>query len=122
MTDKIEFLGLVKSEIKNQLICKAWVMVAPSYSDVIGMVNLEAASFKVPMITTYNVGLKKEWAENGGKLINPNVKELKNALIEVLNWNINERNKNGELLFNFVKKNYAWKSRLPDWIKLYKNA
>jgi len=122
LKSKIEFLGLVKSEIKKQLISNAWVMVAPSYSDVIGMVNLEAASFKVPMITTYNVGLKKEWVENGGKLISPNVKELKNALIEVLNWNIEERIKNGEQLFNFVKQNYSWKSRLPDWINLYKNA
>lgn len=122
LTDKIEFLGLVKNEFKKQLISKAWVMVAPSYSDVIGMVNLEAASYKVPMITTYNVGLKKEWAANGGKLINPNVKELKNALTEVLNWTVKERNKNGELLFNFVKQNYSWKSRLPDWINLYKNV
>lgn len=122
LTNKVEFLSLVKNEVKSKLIKNSWVMVSPSYSDVIGMVNLEAAALKTPMITTYNTGLKKEWNTNGGKLINPNIEELKNALTEVLNWTIEERNTNGKHLFDFVEQHYSWKSRLKDWRNLYKNA
>ena len=122
LTDKVEFLGLVKNEFKNDLIRNSWVMVSPSHSDVIGMVNLEAASFKTPVITTFKVGLKKEWNTNGGKLINPNIEELKSALTEVLNWTIQERNTNGKHLFDFVEQHYSWKTRLKDWRNLYKNV
>ncbi len=122
LANKVEFLGLVKNEYKNGLIRNSWVMVSPSYSDVIGMVNLEAASFKTPMITTYNTGLKEQWNTNGGKLIKPDIEELKMALIEVLNWTFEERNENGSQLFKFVKEHYSWKSRLTDWKELYKTA
>ena len=120
LDEKVEFLGLV--EDKRELISNAWVMVSPSFSDVIGMVNLEAASFKTPMITTYQTGLKKEWNTNGGKLINPRTKEIKNALKETLDWTLEERNLKGQLLYDFVKKNYSWKSRSQDWIDLYEKA
>ena len=122
LTDKIKFIGLVKNKEKIKLIRNAWVMVAPTYSDVIGMVNLEAASLKTPMITTYKTGLKKGWDINGGKLINPNEKELISALNEALNWSLEERNKNGEKLFDFVLKNYSWNSRANDWKNLYKSV
>ena len=122
LTKQVEFLGLVKNEIKNDLIRNSWVMVSPSHSDVIGMVNLEAASFKTPVITTFKVGLKKEWNTNGGKLINPNIEELKNALIEVFSWTVEERNTNGKHLYDFVKQHYSWNLRLKDWRNLYEIA
>jgi len=122
LNDRIEFLGLVKGEEKTNLIRNAWVMVAPTYSDVIGMVNLEAASLRTPMITTYRTGLMKEWNIHGGRLINPNVEELTNTLIETLNWSLEERNKNGKKLFDFVLKNYSWNSRANDWKNLYKSV
>lgn len=121
LNDKIEFLDIVKGDFKTSLFKKAWVVVSPTYSDVIGMVNLESASFKTPVITTYKTGLKEEWNMNGGKLINPNVEELKEALFEVLSWNENERNENGTILYNFVLKNYSWNYQLSKWDELYQS-
>lgn len=115
----VEFLGLVKGEAKTKLYKNAFVFVAPSYSEVVGMVNLEAALHKTPVITTYQTGLRTGWNNNGGILINPNEKELFNALSKVLNWTINERNENGEKLYNFVKKEYSWQNKIEDWKRLY---
>lgn len=120
LKDRIEFLGLIKKDRKEKVLKNAWVMVAPSYSEVIGMVNLEAASLKTPVITTYQTGIKKEWKDNGGFLINPNVKELKMVLDQVTNWSQEERRIRGEKLFNFVKKEYSWEKRINDWKELYK--
>ena len=120
--DKVTFIGEVKDVQKRKLIQSAWVMASPTYSDVIGMVNLEAASLKTPMITTYKTGLHKDWNINGGRLIHPNVTELKSALEEALNWSLEKRNAQGELLFNFVKKEYSWENRIKDWELLYKKA
>jgi len=117
--DKIEFLGLVKGVKKKALIKNAIALVAPSHSEVIGMVNLEAAILAIPVITTYQTGLNKLWSKNGGKLINPNENEIYKALLEVVNWTLKERDANGKLLQKFVLKNYSWSSRLKDWQKLY---
>jgi glycosyltransferase involved in cell wall biosynthesis len=119
---RIEFLGLVKGQQKNDLYRNAFVFVAPSFSEVVGMVNLEAALQQTPVITTYQTGLKKEWNDNGGILINPNQNELAFALEKAINWSLEERNRNGNKLFQFVKKNYSWESRTLDWVELYKSA
>jgi glycosyltransferase involved in cell wall biosynthesis len=121
LSQRVQFLGMIKNQEKELLIKNAWVMVSPTYTEVIGMVNLESASLKTPMITTYNTGLKKEWNQNGGKLINPDKEELKIALAEVLNWTVDERNEMGKQLFQFVEKHYSWKTRVKDWTILYKN-
>ncbi len=121
LADKVEFLGLVTGEVKNQLYANAFVFVAPSHSEVVGMVNLEAAIFKTPVITTYQTGLNPKWNDNGGILINPKIEELINALNKVTNWSIEERIHNGIKLHNFVINNYSWQNRLKDWKALYEN-
>lgn len=117
--NKVEFLGLVSGDEKISLIKKALALVAPSHSEVIGMVNLEAAILKTPVITTYQTGLKKEWNKNGGFLINPNSQELTLALKRVLKWDKLERDKNGKMLYSFVKKHYSWSKKFSSWRKLY---
>ncbi|SDG47568.1 glycosyltransferase [Psychroflexus sediminis] len=116
---KVQFLGLVTGEEKMKLFKDAYVFVAPSYSEVVGMVNLEAASQKTPVITTHQTGLKREWNVNGGILINPNQKELTSALEEAASWSKEQRDINGERLYNFVKQNYSWEHRLQDWVSIY---
>jgi len=119
---KVEFLGLVKGKEKLDYIRNAFVLVAPSHSEVIGMVNLEAAVLKTPVITTYQTGLNSEWNTNGGRLVNPNVLELEKVLEEIQSWTFKQRNINGEKLSSFVIKKYSWEKRFNDWLKLYKNT
>lgn len=114
---KIEFLGFIKE--KDELIKNAFVVATPSHSEVVGMVNLEAAILKTPVITTHQTGLNKLWNENGGFLINPDVKELTSSLNKVLKWSNEERNVAGKKLYQFVLQNYTWKSRIKDWVNLY---
>ncbi|WMI66627.1 glycosyltransferase [Aestuariibaculum sp. YM273] len=119
--DKVEFLGLVTGEEKERLYKQAFVFVAPSYSEVVGMVNLEAAICKTPVITTFQTGLDLKWNDNGGILINPNESELTQALIKVANWTFEERKLKGEHLSDFVKLKYSWQKRIKDWELLYKS-
>ena len=116
---KIEFLGLVVGNEKEKLFRNAYAFVAPSHSEVIGMVNLEAASMQTPVVTTYQTGLDKNWSKNGGFLINPNEDELFVELEKILNWSVSERNLNGKKLNLFVKENYSWNIRIKDWKDLY---
>lgn len=117
--DYVEFKGAIWGDQKQELIESSWVMIAPSFSEVIGMVNLEAAAYRTPSITTYQTGLA-DWQEGGGKLINPTTFELKQALSEVMAWTLETRISQGDASFEHVKQNYSWEVILPKWQKLYK--
>lgn len=122
LEEKVMFLGEVKGTAKEKLIQNAWAMVSPTFSDVIGIVNLEAGLFKTPMITTYKTGLKTTWNNNGGFLIEPTISELEKALAEVVNYTLEERIANGEKLHAFVKENYSWEQQFPKWKDLYERT
>lgn len=121
LVNNIDFLGGIFGDEKYDLIANARALLAPSYSEAIGMVNLEAAACKTPVITTFQTGLKKEWGGNGGILINPNVSELKNAIIESYNWNNSERIERGKNLYEFTQNNYSWDKKAWLWHELYES-
>jgi len=120
--NKIEFLDMVKGDKKIELIKNAVALVAPSYSEVIGMVNLEAAIQKTLVVTTHQTGLNPLWSKNGGILINPNEKELTNALKTVIKYTDIEIIKNGEQLHKFVSEHYSWSNRFKDWENIYNSC
>lgn len=117
--DKVEFLGMVSGREKYQLYKNAWVFVAPSYSEVVGMVNLEAGVLETPVITTYQTGLYTEWNENGGVLINPNLGELSKALSDAIQWSESERDNRGKTLRKFIMSHYSWENNIYKWVELY---
>lgn len=121
LNHRVHYYGEANGIEKNILYANAKAFVSPSYSEVIGMVNLEAASFKTPVITTYNTGLSKQWSKNGGFLINPVLEELVNTLDTVCNMDTNERIERGICLYDFVLKNYSWKEKGYLWNELYKS-
>lgn len=116
---KVEFLGMVSGAEKYQLYKDAWVFVAPSYSEVVGMVNLEAGILETPVITTHQTGLYHDWNENGGVLINPNVEELTKALSYAIQWSESERDTRGKTLRKFIMNHYSWERNIIKWIELY---
>jgi glycosyltransferase involved in cell wall biosynthesis len=116
---RIEFVGAVRGQEKKELFRNAHVFVAPSYSEVVGMVNLEAAMMGTPVITTHQTGLLQEWSRNGGILINPNREELRNAMVNASKWTNQERDTAGKKLREFVIKEYSWKVNKPKWEALY---
>lgn len=119
ISHRVEFIGGVFGDEKYNLFANAKAFVAPSYSEAIGMVNLEAASCNTPVITTFNTGINPNWNENGGLMINPSVDELTKAINKVSRWSDTERNERGVILSNYVKNNYSWENKGHLWIELY---
>jgi len=103
---------------KKRLINLAWILAAPSHSEVIGLVNLEAAINSLPSITTYQTGLN-DWESGGGKLINPNIQELTQSLVEACSWDYLEQRQRGRASYNLVLKKYSWGVIAPRWLDLY---
>lgn len=119
LENRVEFLGGIFGDEKYRLYANAKAFVAPSYSEAVGMVNLEAAACKTPVITTYQTGINPDWNINGGIMINPNEAELTNALNQVSEWSHSERVERGQNLSNYVLENYSWEKKGILWDDLY---
>ena len=118
MEKNIQFIGPIQGTEKQKYLENSWCMVIPSYSEVIGMVNLEAAVSELPSITTYETGLY-DWDEGGGILIHPNTIELTTALKQAAAWTQDERKKRGRKSLELVYAKYSWQVVLPIWRKFY---
>jgi glycosyltransferase involved in cell wall biosynthesis len=121
LEEQIHLIGPVFGDEKAALLQRAWVVVVPSYSEVIGMVNLEAALNQTSSITTFETGLLN-WEESGGLLVHPTVDSLQNALTKVMNWTFSERKERGQLAYAYVKKHFSWEVVIPTWRQLYSDV
>ena len=116
---RVEFMGLIKGDEKYRLYRDALAFVAPSYCEMIGMVNLEAGLMSTPVITTFQTGILAGWNEHGGILINPDIEELYHALNSAVSWGDIERNDRGKTLKKYIIDNYSWEKNLHKWVNLY---
>ncbi|MDO8970046.1 MAG: glycosyltransferase, partial [Saprospiraceae bacterium] len=114
----IDFIGTVFKQDKQTLLRQAWALVAPSHTEVIGMVNLEAAAQGTPSLTTHQTGLS-DWQDGGGVLIDPEVDSLRTALENASRWSMEERLKRGQASRELVEKRYSQEAVGPLWIDLY---
>ncbi|RME60150.1 glycosyltransferase [Candidatus Parcubacteria bacterium] len=115
---RISFLGPVYGEEKYRILQNAWVVIVPSYSEVVALVNLEAAGMGTPSITTTQTGLH-DWQESGGLLIEPEVEALRQALMQAASWTLAERLARGQQARKFVEERYSWDVIGPRWVQAY---
>jgi len=115
---RIRFLGHCNGEKKLRLLASSWVLAAPSHSEVIGMVNLEAAAMRTPSITTHATGLT-DWENFGGKLIEPAVGPIIKALEEAADWSLQERLARGNSMRNLVEDKFSLTTVGEQWTNFY---
>jgi glycosyltransferase involved in cell wall biosynthesis len=118
LAGRVDFVGPVFGDEKLRYMRKAWVMAVPSHSEVVGLVNLEAAACLLPTITTHQTGLS-DWESGGGLLIQPNVGDMKKALEDACSWSDSERTDRGLASRSLVADRYSWKVVMPLWMSLY---
>ncbi len=115
---RVRFLGPVFGAGKWRLYRQARAFCLPSRSEVVGLVNLEAAAALTPVITTFDTGLS-DWEQGGGLLVHPRVADLTGALETVFSWTESERADRGRALRQLVEGRYSWEAVGPQWLELY---
>ena len=114
----IKFHGPLIGDAKSAFLRTSWAMVTPSHSEVVGLVNLEAADYFLPSITTHQTGLS-DWSEGGGILSFPDVLSISRALTEASSWSSDEQFERGVASRLLVHKRYSWDHVTPLWHNLY---
>lgn len=120
LTDRVTFSGPVFGQAKQDLLDSSWVLACPSHSEVVGLVNLEAATRFLPSITTLQTGLL-DWQKGGGCLVQPDTYSLAQALEHAASWTDSERFHRGLASRSLVEQRYSWNVVLPLWNQLYSN-
>lgn len=119
--NRISFVGPLHGEEKAALLRSAWTVVVPSKTEVIGMVNLEAAAAGTPTITTRATGLL-EWGEIGGVLVHDDLPSLVAALESCANWPPEERSERGERSRQHVERHYSLQTVGQKWLFLLQDT
>ncbi len=119
LEDRVIFTGEVKGRDKWALYRNAWSFCLPSFSEVIGLVNLEAAAARIPVITTYETGIVDEWNRCGGILIHSNEEAIYQALSLAQSWSQGERQERGKAMRALVEKQFSWRRVGQQWAEIY---
>jgi glycosyltransferase involved in cell wall biosynthesis len=114
----VSFIGPVAGEQKWSLLRNAWIVCAPSHTEALGMVNLEAALCGTPSVTTPNSGLS-EWYRNGGLLCEPTSGGVAAALTEAAGWSQDERAHRGRSRRKYVTAEFTSDSVRSKWAETY---
>ena len=115
---RISFLGPLTGHGKWAFYRSASVVAVPSFSEVVGMVNLEAAACGTPTITTFETGLD-DWEEGGGVLTGSNAEDLAQALWTVCSESTQEYEARSVASRRLVEERYSWGVVGPQWQALY---
>lgn len=114
----VEFTGPLYGAALDRMYRSAWVVAVPSLSEVVGMVNLEAAARNTPSITTVTTGLG-DWEQGGGLLVKPEEYAIRAALAEACSWSIEERLDRGRKSRMLVETRYSARVTGRQWLELY---
>lgn len=108
--DSVMLAGELGGKMKDALLANASVFVLPSYSENFGLVVAEALAWGRPVIVSKGA----PWAEvagvGAGWWINPEVRELTEALRDVLQKSDEELSAMGQRGRALVEENYAWEN------------
>lgn len=116
--DRIKFVGPVYGQEKDKLLAEAWALVAPSYTEVIGMVNLEAGALNTPSLTTAETGLS-DWEFGGGLLVENGKEALRLSLETAASWSTEERIERGQRSRLLIEQRYSLDVAGNQWMRLY---
>jgi glycosyltransferase involved in cell wall biosynthesis len=121
LNQRVAFTGAVHGPAKWQLYRDAWAFCLPSFSEVIGLVNLEAAAASTPVITTYETGVVDDWERCGGVRIHPEEGSIRAGLNQALAWSPEERLARGRAMHSLVESQYNWIRIGQQWAGVYQN-
>jgi len=118
MGNRIKFVGPVMGAAKWHFYRSMAVVALPSLSEVIGLVNLEAAACGTPTITTFETGLD-DWEEGGGILVHPDAGQLAEALTLMASLTDDQYRARSSAARRIVEQRYSWAVVEQRWRELY---
>lgn len=115
----VKYIGIHSGTSKIELFKGALAYILTSYSEGLPMTCIEGMAAKKPLIITPGCNLTEEVRNFGaGWIVNTEPPEIKEAILEVINLNIDDLNKIGRGSWKLVNQKYSWDKILPIYKEL----
>ncbi len=102
--ERIKLLGYITESDKNKLLSTCMALILPSDYEAFGIVCLECASYKKPLLCSNLPVLKEITDEDGVIFFNNNIFSMKNALEELDSYSNQKLNTMGLINHNNLKR------------------
>ena len=117
--ERVSFIGAVGGAEKWRLYRDAWAFCLPSFSEVIGMVNLEAGAASTPVLTSFESGVSDDWERYGGLRVHPTEESILAGLQQAAAWNLSERGAHGVAMRSLIMNEYSRTRVGQHWANAY---
>jgi len=114
---RVKFLGYKFGNDKANILRNAEMLVLPSEDENFGNVVVEALSVGTPVIATKTTGWNILKKEGVGVIVDKDLKLLVSSIEKLLGKKRSIKSK-----AILLAKKYTWKSLIPDYMKMYKDA
>jgi len=119
--DRVHFAGYISGQDKTCAYAAADFLVIPSRQEAMSIVVLEAGIIKTPVLLTDCCGFDEVDSMGGGLVVRASVEGLEKGLIQMMGKKA-VLHKMGELLYDFVRKNYTWDLISTLYMDLFRKA
>ncbi|MFC1829877.1 glycosyltransferase [Thermodesulfobacteriota bacterium] len=120
LQEYVHFIGYVGGIEKSHAYHAAELLAIPSRKEAMSIVALEAGITGIPVLLTDVCGFNQVEKIGGGTVVKPDVDDIHKGLSTLLEDRENLTTK-GELLKDYVLKNYTWDSVIQKYIDMFKN-
>lgn len=104
----VRFVGPVGGEEKWDLLGNAWALCAPSHSEGVSMVSLEALSCGTPILVTNACGFTGLDTAGAGYSTETTPAAIESALRRALAWSDDDRAQFGQAARKYAQVNFSW--------------
>jgi len=118
----VEFLGPRGRAALVELYDSAAIFVLPSFTEVIGIANLEAAARGVPILTSCRTGLDAVTEYEAGFVVRPTSARIAEALAALMAMKDADRRGKGARALQMVWDRITWEKIAPAFEDLYGTA
>jgi glycosyltransferase involved in cell wall biosynthesis len=119
LTNSVIFHGPVRDDEKWSLYASSDLFILPSYSENFGIVVAEALASNLPVVTTTGTPWEDLKRYNCGWWVEPNIKELGDALKEAVELPDQIRLEMGQRGRLLVEEKYTWKAIAAEMLSIY---
>ncbi|HVF29405.1 MAG TPA: glycosyltransferase family 4 protein, partial [Pyrinomonadaceae bacterium] len=121
LDDKVEWLGHVEGDEKQQLIADAFWTVMPSHTENFGIVVLESLAHNTPVIASKGSPWETLETERLGFWVDNSPEELSKVVSRVIRMDETEYAAYRQRGREFVEQNFDIVNNIGTWTEIYRN-
>jgi len=121
LSDRIEFLGQIEGEAKQELLASAWFTIMPSHTENFGIVVLESLAQASPVIASRGTPWESLEREGVGFWVDNSPESLAGALDRAVGLDSGEYALMRRKARPFVEREFEIESNIGRWTETYRS-